>query len=75
MGEDIPLNGSVTLQAILPAEAEVRLVRNGQIVQQWKRASRFAHTASEAGVYRVEAYRRYWGARRGWIFSNPIYVR
>jgi hypothetical protein len=75
MGEEIPLDGGVTLQAVLPGEAEIRLARNGQVVQVWKREERFAHTASEAGVYRVEAYRRYLGARRGWIFSNPIYVR
>jgi hypothetical protein len=29
----------------------------------------------EAGVYRIEAYRRHLGRRRAWIFSNPIYVR
>ncbi|MEW5942033.1 MAG: hypothetical protein AB1750_20395, partial [Chloroflexota bacterium] len=75
MGEEIPLDGGVTLQASLPGEAELRLLRNGQVVQKWKRESRFVHTATEAGVYRVEAYRRYLGARRGWIFSNPIYVR
>lgn len=75
MGEDIPLDGGVTLQAKFPREAEVRLLRNGQPVQKWKRTRNFVHTASEPGVYRVEAYRRYLGARRGWIFSNPIYIR
>ena len=33
------------------------------------------HITTEAGVYRVEVYRRYLGKRRGWIYSNPIYVR
>jgi hypothetical protein len=75
MGEEIPLDGSVTLQARLPAEAEIILMRNGQLVRKWKREAYFVHTASEPGVYRVEVYRRYLGARRGWIFSNPIYVR
>ena len=31
--------------------------------------------ATEPGVYRVEAWRNYLGRKRGWIFSNPIYVR
>jgi hypothetical protein len=26
-------------------------------------------------VFRVEAYLPYRGQRRGWIFSNPIYVK
>ncbi|MBV6397080.1 MAG: hypothetical protein HFACDABA_02685 [Anaerolineales bacterium] len=75
MGEELPLNSSVTLQGKFPGEAEVWLLRNGQPVQKWKRAERFSYTARESGVYRVEAYRRYLGARRGWIFSNPIYVK
>ena len=75
MGGEIPLAGGVTLQTKLPSAANVRLVRNGQMVQEWKRATHCVHTVTEAGVYRVEAYRRYLGARRGWIFSNPIYVR
>lgn len=75
MGEEIPLDGGVTLQAKLPGEAEVSLLRNGQPVQKWKRTGNFVHTATESGVYRVEAYRKYRGARRGWIFSNPIYVK
>ena len=75
MGEEIPLDSGVTLQASLPGEAEIHLVRNGQRVKKWKRQAQFAYTALEPGVYRVEAYRRYLGSRRGWIFSNPIYVR
>jgi len=75
MGEEIPLAGGVTLQVKLPAAAETVLLRNGQKVQAWKRAENCVRTVTEAGVYRVEVYRRYLGARRGWIFSNPIYVR
>ena len=42
---------------------------------EWKKQQACAHITSEPGVYRIEAYRRYLGRRRGWIFSNPIYVR
>lgn len=75
MGDEIPLAGGVTLQVKLPAAAEISLWRNGQKVQTWTRAERCVHTVTEAGAYRVEAHRRYLGARRGWIYSNPIYVR
>jgi hypothetical protein len=34
-----------------------------------------AHTATLPGAYRVEAYIDYLGLKRGWIFSNPIYIR
>jgi hypothetical protein len=75
MGEEIPLAGGVTLQVKLPAAAEIVLLRNGQRVQKWKRAEVCTHTVTETGVYRLEVHRRYLGARRGWIFSNPIYVK
>ncbi len=75
MGEEIPLAGGVTLQIKLPGAAQVVLARNGQRVQEWKRTAACARTVTEAGVYRVEVYRRYLGARRGWIFSNPLYIR
>lgn len=75
MGDEIPLADGVTLQVKLPAAAEVSLWRNGQKVQAWKRAENCAYTVTEAGVYRVEVHRRYLGARRGWIYSNPIYVK
>lgn len=75
MGEEIAAQGGVTLQARLPGRGEILLLRNGQTVQKWKRREAFAYNAIETGVYRVEVYRHYFGARRGWIFSNPIYVK
>jgi hypothetical protein len=75
MGDELPAKGGVTLQAKLPSEAEIRLLKDGNVIQTWKRQSSCAHIATEAGVYRVEAYRRYLGKLRGWIYSNPIYVR
>jgi hypothetical protein len=74
MGERIALGGGVTLRAKLPALAEIRLVGNGELVQRSERAQDLTHLVRKRGVYRVEAYRRYLGLRRAWIFSNPIYV-
>ncbi|GAB4496910.1 MAG: hypothetical protein OHK0052_07580 [Anaerolineales bacterium] len=75
MGDEIATNGGVTLQIRLPFAAECRLLRDGDVVKQWDKQDTCTHITSEAGAYRVEAYLPYLGRRRGWIFSNPIYLR
>lgn len=75
MGDEIPAKFGVTLQAKLPSLAEIRLLKDGQVIQTWKNKDACTHITAEPGVYRIEAYRRYLGKRRGWIYSNPIYVR
>jgi hypothetical protein len=74
-GQEISLQGSVTLQIRMPMQAECRLIRNGEVVKVWDDREICAYNASQPGAYRVECYIRYLGRRRGWIFSNPIYVR
>jgi hypothetical protein len=75
MGEEISVKGGVTLQAHLPSPAEIHMIKDGTRVALWKKSHAGAYTATEAGVYRVEVYRSYFGKRRGWIYSNPIYLR
>jgi len=75
MGDEIPAKGGVTLQAKLPSHAEIVLLKDGQVIQQWKNQTSGTYISTEPGVYRIEAYRRYLGKKRGWIYSNPIYVR
>lgn len=75
MGDEISAKFGVTLQAILPSYAEIRLLKDGKVIQTWKNQTACTHITTEPGVYRIEAYRRYLGRRRGWIYSNPIYVR
>lgn len=75
MGEEIPLAGGVTLQVKLPSAADVSFYRNGRKIMTRKRTSACVYTATEPGAYRVEVHRFWLGARRGWIYSNPIYVR
>lgn len=75
MGDEIPAKFGVTLQAKLPSLAEIRLLKDGQVIQTWKNKDACTHITAEPGVYRIEAYRRYLSKRRGWIYSNPIYVR
>jgi hypothetical protein len=75
MGDEIPARGGVTLEAHLPSIAEIRLIKNGKVILTRKRTQALTYVTREPGVYRVEAYRKYLGIKRGWIFSNPIYVR
>lgn len=75
MGDEVTAKGGVTLQAKCPALAEIRLLKDGVVIQTWKNQLSCTHITTEPGVYRVEAYRRYLGKLRGWIYSNPIYLR
>jgi hypothetical protein len=74
-GDTIKVKGGVTLQARLPLPAEARLIHNGNVVKQYARTEALAHSTSSPGAYRVEVYRRFKAERRGWIFSNPIYLK
>jgi len=74
MGDEISSEGGVTLQVKLPHLAECCLLKDGQVIQTWKNRETCSHITTEPGVYRVEVYKKYLGLRRGWIFSNPIYV-
>jgi hypothetical protein len=75
MGDTIKAGESTTLQIRLPRPAECHLLKDGEVVRSsWKRET-LVHKVEEPGVYRVEVYLEYKGKRRGWIFSNPIYIK
>lgn len=73
MGDEISVKGNFTIQVHVPAGGETNLLKNGQIIKS-TRDDNLVHITNEIGVYRVEVYRKFLGKRRGWIFSNPIYV-
>ncbi len=75
LGDEIAAGGGVTLKVKLPAAAECRLLKDGKLIQRWKNQEACTYITTRPGVYRVEVYRHYLGQRRGWIFSNPIYVK
>ncbi len=75
MGDEISLDGSLTLQAKLPQPGNLTLIKDGKIIQRWKNRENFSYIVTEPGVYRVEAKRPFLGQMRGWVYSNPIYVR
>ncbi len=74
MGDAIPAKFGVTLQIRLPMRAECCLIKDGKLVQTWIDREICTFTATQPGAYRVEAYIDWYGARRGWIYSNPIYI-
>lgn len=75
MGEEISARYGVTLQVRLPRATECRLIKDGQVLKSWERRETCTHITTEEGIYRVEAYLEFEGERRGWIFSNPIYIK
>ena len=75
MGDEMRMGSGVTLQIRLPRKSECRLLCNGEPVRIWKDREICSYNTSQPGVYRVEVYTEFLGKQRGWIFSNPIYVR
>lgn len=75
MGDEVEIRDAVTLQVRLPLPAECLLIRDGRTVKTWHDQQIGAYITKEPGVYRVEAYIEFQGRRRGWIYSNPIYLR
>ncbi len=73
MGEEIPLRGQVAFEVVAPLPCDIHLRCNGKVVAQ-THGTKLAFRSEVPGVYRVEAYRRHWLKRRGWIFTNPLYV-
>jgi len=75
MGDEVALDGGVTFKIHLPVRTECCLLRNGKLIGSWRNRENCTQIVTEPGIYRVEVYLQFAGRRRGWIFSNPIYVR
>lgn len=76
MGDELHNRTGVTLQVTLPAPAEIRLLCNGrEVLRREARALAHALPPGQAGVYRVEAHLPFKGRPRGWIYSNPLYIK
>jgi hypothetical protein len=73
MGDEIALRKEVCLEVFSPLPADLRLLGDGRVVAQTKGRT-LQYVTEERGVYRVEAYRSHLFRKRGWVFSNPIYV-
>jgi len=74
MGDEITSSTPVTLQAKLPSPAKMQLLKNGKVIKSTV-DEMLTYITDGPGVYRIEAYKHFLGKMRGWVFSNPIYVR
>jgi hypothetical protein len=74
MGDTISSDGIVTLRGQFPSSAKIKLIKDGECIKLFS-GETFSYATNEMGIYRVEAYRRFLGKLRGWIFSNPIYLK
>lgn len=75
MGDEMMLGAGATLQVSTPARCRIRLVRHGAVVAEANQATNLTYVPQEPGAYRVECLTFYEGQERGWIYSNPIYLR
>lgn len=75
MGDELKFGLGATLQIRAPARCRIRVIRHGVIVAEAERESNLTYIPSEPGAYRVECHITYEGRERGWIYSNPIYLR
>ena len=74
MGDVLPRRGATKFEVSCPATAQIKLLCNGKTVATTT-GQKLEHTTVEPGAYRVECYRPFRLLNRGWIFSNPIYVK
>jgi len=77
MGDEVPLQSGLTLTAVLPLPAQLRLIKDGQPIALAGSAERntLEYEVKEKGVYRLEAWLKVGDESFPWIYSNPIYVR
>jgi hypothetical protein len=75
MGSSMFISKGVTLQIRLPKAVECHLIKDGKLEKKWNNQTIISYSTSKPGVYRVEAFIPYMGRQRGWIFSNPIYLK
>jgi hypothetical protein len=73
MGGEVTFEKGLHLEAELPLEAELRLLRDGEEVAT-RRGDRLRYQVKQPGAYRLEAWLEIAGERRVWIYSNPIRV-
>ncbi len=75
MGESASLAEGPILRVHTPAPGHIKLIRAGSGIIAEGHGQELTFRPVEPGAYRVEVWKRWWFKSRGWIFSNPIYVR
>lgn len=75
MGDETKYSPGQRLVAELPAQAMVRIIRNGTELQKVEGKVQISIPIDQPGVYRLEAWLKLDDEYRPWIYSNPIYVK
>lgn len=75
VGDEMPFGMGATLQIRTPTRCRIRVIRHGDVVFEVERESNLTYIPDMPGAYRVECYLPFEGRERGWIYSNPIYLR
>ena len=74
MGDERKLTKRMRLLAEFPVRCHIRLLEGGKLVAE-QSGDRLRYDVSLPGVYRVEGWLESGGEERGWVYSNPIYIR
>jgi hypothetical protein len=74
MGDEATLSPGRTLVVQFPVSCHIRLLSQGKVVAE-RSGERLEHGVDAPGVYRAEGWLTLGGEERGWVYSNPIYVR
>jgi len=75
MGGSYRFEKNLRLQVILPHSADCIIFKNGSQYHRVSGKNDIEVEVSSPGIYRVECYKWFLGRKRGWIFSNPIYIK
>ena len=75
MGETHQFIKGMVLAVIVPKKAECHVIKNGAIFKKFNGKKEIRIKLKSAGIYRIECYKFFLGRKRGWIFSNPIYLK
>jgi hypothetical protein len=74
MGDETRFVPGGSLVAEFPVSCRIRLLNGGQVVAE-QTGNHLEFPLAAPGVYRVEGWLEMDGESRGWLYSNPIYVR
>lgn len=74
MGDEAKFDDAGRLLARFPVSCHIRLLEGGRVVAE-ARGETLEHTPARPGVYRVEGWLTLDNEERGWLYSNPIYLR
>lgn len=73
-GDVTKMQRSAIAHIKLPHPSEVKLIHDGETIFSSDKQDTISYPVNQPGAYRVESYIHFLGERRGWIFSNPIYL-